>query len=212
MAALDLQEQEQVETLKAWWKDNGKWVLLTLAIILGGYGGMQGWQAYKTNQALAASTLFFDLAKQVESGDPKRVNDAATAVVNSYGGSAYAPRANLLAAQINLQVGDPARAKTQLQWVLKNASEDGLKNVARLNLAAILLDEKSFAEAQELLEAPHPDSYDNLYADLKGDVLIAQGKKEEARAAYQKALDKTDSKSRYSALIRMKLDALGGKK
>ncbi len=212
MAALDLQEQEQVETLKAWWKDNGKWVLLTLAIVLGGYAGMQGWQAYKTNQALAASSLFFDMAKQVESGDPKRINDAAMAVVSSHGGSAYAPRAYLLASQINLQLGDPSRAKTQLQWVIKNASEEGLKSVARLNLVALLLDEKNFAEAQDLLEAPHPDSYDNLYADLKGDVLSAQGKKEEARAAYQNALEKTDSKSQYSALIRMKLDALGGKK
>lgn len=211
MAALDLQEQEQVETLKAWWKDNGKWLLLVLAIALGGYGGMQGWQAYKTNQALAASSLFFDLTKQVESGDPKRINDAATAVVSNYGGSAYAPRAYLLASQINLQLGDSARAKTQLQWVVKNASEDGLKNVARLNLVAMLLDEKNFAEAQELLDAPHPDSYDNLYADLKGDMLSAQGKKEEARAAYQKALEKTDSKSQYSALIRLKLETLGGK-
>lgn len=212
MAALDLQEQEQVETLKAWWKDNGKWLLLVLAIALGGYGGMQGWQAYKTNQALAASSLFFDLTKQVESGDPKRINDAATAVVSSYGGSAYAPRAYLLASQINLQLGDPARAKIQLQWVLKNASEEGLKNVARLNLATMLLDEKNFSEAQELLDAPHPDSYDNLYADLKGDMLSAQEKKEEARVAYQKALEKTDSKSQYSALIRLKLEALGGRK
>lgn len=212
MAALDLQEQEQVETFKAWWKENGRYVLLTLALVLGGFAAMKGWQSYKSNQALAASTLFSDLTMQVESGDPKRINDAADAVIKNYGASAYAPRASLLAAQVNIQVRDLARAKTQLQWVIKNAGEEGLKNVARLNLAGVLLDEKNYAEAQELLEAQHPESFDGLYADLKGDVLNAQGKKEEARTAYQKALEKTDPKNMYSGLIRMKLEALGGKK
>ncbi|MBI4937010.1 MAG: tetratricopeptide repeat protein [Nitrosomonadales bacterium] len=212
MAALDLEEQEQVETLKAWWKENGKWVLLALVLVLGSVAATQGWKSYQSNQAAAASTLFTDLTKQIESGDPKRINDAAAAVVSNYSSSAYASRAYLLAAQVNIQIGDLALAKTQLQWVTKNAREDGLKNVARLNLAGVLLDEKSYAEALDLIEAPHPDSFDGLYADLKGDVLSAQGKKEEARAAYQKALEKTDAKNNYVSLIRMKLDALGGKK
>ncbi|MBI5658293.1 MAG: tetratricopeptide repeat protein [Nitrosomonadales bacterium] len=212
MAALDLEEQEQVETLKAWWKENGKWLLLALALILGGYAAIQGWRSYQSNQALAASTLFHELTRQIESGDPRRINDAADAVTANYGGSAYAPRALLLAAQVNIQTGDPARARTQLQWVIKHADEEGLKNVARLNLAGVLLDEKNFAGAQELIEAPHPESFDGLYADLKGDVLSAQGKKEEARAAYRKALEKTDVKNTYHSLIRMKLEALGDKK
>ena len=212
MATLDLQEQEQVEALKAWWKDNGKMVMLTLILVMGGIAAMQGWKSWKANQALAASTLFAELTKQIASGDPKRINDAAAAVVDNYGSSAYAPRASLLAAQVNMQARDAARAKTQLQWVIKHASEEGLKNVARINLATVLLDEKSYAEAQELLEAPHPDSFAGVYADLKGDVLGAQGKKEEARAAYQLALDKTDAKSSYRSLIQMKLDALGGNK
>lgn len=212
MATLDLQEQEQVEALKAWWKDNGKTVLLTIALVAAGVAAIQGWKSYKANQTLGASTLFSELTKQVASGDPKRINDAAAAVMDNYGGSAYAPRASLLAAQVNSHTGDLARARTQLQWVIKHASEEGLKNVARLNLASVLLDEKDYAAAQDLLETPHPDSFAGLYADLKGDVLGAQGKKEGARAAYQLALDKTDAKSSYRNLIQMKLDALGGKK
>ena len=212
MAALDLEEQEQVETLKAWWKENGRYVLLALALMLGGFAAIQGWKSHQSNQALGASELFQEFTRQIESGDAKRVNDAADAVIAGYGSSAYAPRASLLAAQVNIQTGDLARAKTRLQWTIKNAGEEGLKNVARLNLAGVLLDEKNYAEAQDLLEAQHPDSFDGLYADLKGDVLSAQGKKEEARAAYQKALDKTDAKNNYSSLIRMKLEALGGKK
>ncbi len=210
MSTLDLQEQEQVDAFKAWWKDNAKSLLLTLAIILGGFATMQGWQAYKSNQSIEAATLFAELGKQVGSGDPKRVNDAAAAVIDSYGSSAYAPRASLLAAQVNLQVKDAARAKTQLQWVIKHTDEEGLKNVARLNLASLLLDQKSYDEALALLDTAHPESFDGLYADLKGDVLNAQGKTKEARAAYQLGLGKADAKSAYRNLIQMKLDSIGG--
>ncbi len=210
MATLDLQEQEQVDAFKAWWKENGKWLLMTLALALGGFAAMQGWKSYKSNQELAAATLFSELANQVGSGDPKRINDAAAAVIENYGSSAYAPRASLLAAQVNIQVKDAARAKTQLQWVIKHAGEEGLKNVARLNLASVLLDEKSYDEALALLDTAHPESFDGVYADLKGDVLNAQGKAEAARAAYQQALGKIDANGSYQGLVRMKLDSIGG--
>jgi len=212
MATLDLHEQEQVDAFKAWWKDNGKWLLLVLVLVLGGFAAMKGWHFYKDKQASEAATLFAELNKQVNSNDPKRINDAAQAVIDQYGSSAYAPRAALLAAQANIQAKDAARAKTQLQWVIDHAGEAALKDVARLKLASLLLDEKSYAEALALLDATHPDSFTGLYADLKGDVLNAQGKSEEARAAYQQAFEKSDEKSPYRALIQMKLDALGGAK
>lgn len=212
MAALDLQEQEQVDAFKAWWKDNSKGMLWVLVLALGGFAVMQGWQSYKANQSLGAAMLFAELSKQVDSKDPKRINDAAAAVVDNYGSSAYAQRAALLSAMTSIQAKDVARAKTQLQWVIDHAGEEGLKNVARLNLASVLLDEKNYAEALKLLDARHPDSFAGLYADLKGDVLGAQGKPEEARAAYQQALEKIDAKGAYHNLVQMKLDMLGGKK
>lgn len=210
MAALDLQEQEQLEALKAWWKENGNRLLGAVLIVVVAMGGWRGWQYYQHKQSNEAATLFAEFVKQLESNDAKRVNDAAAMVMEKYASSGYAPRAALWAAQVNEQGGDAARAKTQLQWVIDHAGEDGLKDVARLRLAAVLLDEKKYDEAMKLLEAKHPTSFDGLYADLRGDILSAQGKREEARSAYKLAYEKTDAKNMYRNLIEMKLDALGG--
>lgn len=209
MAALDLQEQEQLDTLKAWWKENGNRLLGVLLIIVIAMGGWRGWQYYQNKQSSEAATLYAGFLQQLESNDAKRVNDAAAAVMDKYAASGYAPRAALLAAQVNEQGKEAARAKAQLQWVIDHAAEDGLKDVARLRLAAVLLDEKNYADAMKQLEAKHPASFDGLYADLKGDVLSAQGKTDEARSAYKLAYEKTDAKSMYRNLIQIKMDALG---
>lgn len=212
MSTLDLHEQEQVEALKGWWKQNGKWVVGAVVIALLGYAGMQFWKSHQTQQAGEASKLYAEVEKQTLSNDPKRVNDAVAALVDKFGSSAYAPRAQLLAVQANMQAKDVARAKTQLQWVIEHARETGLQDTARLKLASILLDEKSYDEALKHLNAAHPEAFTGLYADLKGDVLSAQGKTEEARVAYKLALDKIEAKSMYRNLVQLKLDGLGDAK
>jgi predicted negative regulator of RcsB-dependent stress response len=212
MATLDLQEQEQLDALKAWWNDNRNQILGALLIVVVVMGGWRGWQYYQNKQSYEAATLYQQFIEQLASNDTKRINDAATAVTDKFGSTAYAARAELLAAQVNEQTNDPARAKTQLQWVIDNAREDTLKDVARLRLAAVLLDEKKYADALTLLEAKHPDSFDGLFADLKGDVFSAQGKIDEARSAYKLAYEKMDAQSIYRSLIQMKLDALGSAK
>jgi predicted negative regulator of RcsB-dependent stress response len=212
MAALDLQEQEQLDALKAWWKDNANTLIGVLLVVALAAAGWRGWQYYQKTQAAEAATLYAGFVKQVESGDGKRVNDAAAEVMERYPRTAYAPRAALVAAQVNEQSGDAARASTQLQWVQEHTGESGLKSVATLRLAAILLDEKKYDEALKQLEAKHPAAFDALYADLRGDVLNAAGKRDEARSAYTLAYDKTPESSQYRNLIQMKMDALGVKK
>jgi len=212
MATLDLHEQEQVDALKSWWKENGRWVMIALILALGSFVAVRGWQSWQGSKAQQAATLYTDVIQQLGSNDPKRIDDAAQAVVDKFGSTAYAPRAQLLAAESSIKAKDNAKAAVQLQWVIDHASEDGLQNVARLKLASLLLDEKKYDAALKQLDAKHPPSFDGLYADLKGDVLLAQGKKEAARSTYQLAYDKIDEKNSYRNLVRMKLDALGGAK
>jgi predicted negative regulator of RcsB-dependent stress response len=211
MAALDLQEQEQVDALKHWWKDNGKKLTAALTVALLGFAGFKGWQYYQNKQSADASRLYGEVLKQLASGDAKRVSDAAAAVAEKYGSTAYASRAQLLAAQVNETVGsDLARAQSQLEWIVAHAGEESLQSVARLHLGALLLDQKNYAAALEQANAKHAASFDGLFADLKGDILNAQGKTAEAKAAYKLAFDKTDANNMYRNLIQIKLDALGG--
>ena len=212
MAVLDSQEQEQLEAFMTWWRENRSQILGGLLIVVVAVGGWRGWQYYQRQQAVEAATLYQQLIQQLASNDAKRINDAAAAVMDKYSTTAYAARAALLAAQVNEQGSDKTRAKAQLQWVIDHAGEDALKSVARLRLAAVLLDEKNYADALKLLETKHPDSFDGLYADLRGDVLSAQGKIDEARSSYKLAYEKIDAQSMYRNLIQMKLDALGAAK
>jgi predicted negative regulator of RcsB-dependent stress response len=209
MSMIDLQEQEQLDALKTWWKDNRKWMFTTLAIVLAVSAALYSWNKYQEKQAVEAATLYAEVLKQVATNDPKRINDSVAALVEKYSNTAYAPRAQLLAVQANMQVKDFSLAKTQLEWVISRASESGLQDTARLKLSTILLDEKKYDEAMKLLDATHADAFVGLYADLKGDVLAAQGKTEDARTAYKLAFEKMDSKSAYRNLIQLKLDGLG---
>lgn len=212
MAALDFQEQEQLDTLRAWWKDNGTFLLGVVLVLVVAIGGWRGWQSYHSKQKTEAATMFEQFEAQLASNDAKRVNDAAAVVMDKYASTPYASRAALIAARVNQQDKNPLGAKTHLQWVIEHASEDGLKNVASLRMAAILLDEKDYSGALKSLGNNPSAEFDAMYADMKGDVLNAQGKFSEARVAYQQAYNKLNVKSAYRNLVQMKLDALGGVK
>ncbi|HSS46029.1 MAG TPA: tetratricopeptide repeat protein [Burkholderiales bacterium] len=207
----DLQEQEQLDELKAWWKENGRRVITIVVVFALGAAAVQGWRHYQQTQARQAAALYGTLEELLPGKDAKKIQEMAGAIVEKFPSTAYATRAALIAAKTNYDSGDVKSAKAQLQWVIDHASEDELRDMARLRLGGALLDEKNYAEALSLLEAKHSPAYDPLFYDLKGDILVAQGKTAEARDAYQTALDKSDKKSNYRSLIQVKLDALGGK-
>lgn len=208
--AYDLEEQEQIDAIKAWWKQHGNTVLLSITVFVAIVAGIQGWRYYQNKQTVQAAGLYEMLQGAADSHDANKVRAVAGQLIEQYPRTAYATRAALMAAKSNYDSGDAKSAKAQLQWVLEHAGSDEVRDAARLRLAGVLLDENNHAEALKLLEAKHGAAFDGLYADLKGDVLLASGKSTEALASYQMALAKIDPTSAYRGLVQMKLDGLGG--
>lgn len=207
--AYDLEEQEQIAALKSWWKEYGNLVTMALAAAAISLAGFQGWRYYRHSQSISAVTLYEQLDQAERAGDHKKVRDIAGEITGKYGSTAYGVYAALAAARASFEAGDLAAAKIQLQWVIDGAKESEVRDLARLRLAGVLLDEKNFAEALKLMDVKPVDSMSGLYADLKGDILFTQGRRDEARAAYQLALDKSEAGSSYRSAIQLKLDSLG---
>ena len=207
--AYDHEEQEQLDELKAWWNEHGNTVLLAIALVALVIAAFQGWRYYQRTQDLSAATLFAQLEQAEGAGDHKKLRDIAGQIVARYASTPYAKYAALGAARASFDMNDLAGTKSQLAWVIDNAREDEVRDIARLRLAGVLLDEKNYAEALKQLEKKPVDAMAGLYSDMKGDVLAAQGKKAEAREAYQFALDRSGAGTPYRALVQIKLDALG---
>lgn len=208
--AYDLEEQEQIDVIKTWWKQNGNTVLLGVAVFVAIVAGIQGWRYYQHQQTTQAAGLYEAFQGAVEKHDVKNVRGIAGQLMEQYPRSAYASRAAFIAARSNYESGDGKSAKAQFQWVMEHAKSDEIKDAARLQMAGVLLDEKNHEEALKLLDSKHGAGFDGLYADLRGDVLLASGKSDEARAAYQQALEKMDPSGGYRGLVQLKLDGLGG--
>ena len=207
--ALDHQEQEQLDALKQWWKQHGKLVILFIVAFAVGLSAFHGWRYYRHSQATAAATLYAELEQADREDDGKKVRAMAGRIVEQYASTAYSVLASLVAARYAFVAGDLADAKARLQWVVEHARDEEIRDVARLRLAGVLLDEKKFSEALSLVESKPVEGMASLYADMKGDILVAQGKVAEARSAYQLALDKSERNSSYRATVQLKLDALG---
>ena len=206
----DLEEQEQIDALKAWWKENGRLVIVVAIAACLAAGGTAGWRWYHRTQAEQAGQIYSSLEKAVRANDLKQVREFSRQLMKKYGSSVYGPMAALVAAKANYEAGDASSAQTELQWAVDNARDDDLEATARLRLAGMLLDQKKYEDALKLLEAKHPDSFDGLFADLTGDIQAAQGKPGAAKIAYQHALEKLPG-GNYRDIVQVKLDALGGK-
>jgi predicted negative regulator of RcsB-dependent stress response len=207
--AYDLEEQEQIAALKSWWKEYGLLVMTCVVAAALSFAGFNGWRYYRHSQALGAVTLYEQLDQAERTADHKKVRDIAGQITGKYGSTAYGAYAALSAANASFLMGDLAGARVHLQWVIDNAREDEVRDVARLRLAGVLLDEKQPDEALKLLDKKPVESMAGLYADLRGDILLAQSKRAEARTAYQAALDKSEAGSAYRSIVQMKLDSLG---
>jgi predicted negative regulator of RcsB-dependent stress response len=206
---LDLEEQEQLDQLKAFWKQYGNLITWTVTLALAAFAAWQGWNRWQESQAVQAAAVFDELEKAAQAGDPDRAAGIFKDLRERYGRTAYAGQGGLLTAKVQVEKAKPADAQATLAWVADNAGEAEYRTIARLRLAGLLIDAKKYDEALKQLDGAGGKEFEALVADRRGDVLLAQGKTEEAKAAYQQAYQAMDEKVGYRRLVEAKLTSLG---
>ncbi|MEP7299884.1 MAG: tetratricopeptide repeat protein [Burkholderiales bacterium] len=210
---LDLEEQEQLDQLKAFWKKYGNVVTWLLVAALGSYAAWNGWNWYQRDQASKAGSMYDQLDKAVQAGDVDQATRVFADMKGRFAGTAFTEQGGLMAAKLQFEKGKPDEALATLGWVEANATEAEYQTIARLRAAGVLLDQKKYDEALKRLDAvvlkDGASEFGALVADRRGDVLMAQGKTDEAKAAYTKAWTAMDAKVEYRRLVEAKLTAMG---
>lgn len=208
--AYDHEEQEQIATLKAWWDRYGHWVTWLVTATLLAYASWTGWNYWQRSQSAKAAVLYEELIKAVESNDAAKRTRASADLKDKFNSTAYAQMGALVAARAAFDAADLKSAKAELLWVAENGKNEEFKAIARIRLAGVLLDEKAYDEGLKTLAGDFPDQFAALVADRQGDLYVGLNKLDDARAAYQTALEKTEVKNPARSLIQLKLDAVGG--
>jgi predicted negative regulator of RcsB-dependent stress response len=210
---LDLQEQEQVDQLKAFWQQYGNLITWTLILALGGFAAWNGWNWWQRDQGTKASSMFDELERAAQANDAERTARVFADLKERFPRTAHAQQGALLAAKVQAEKGQTDAALASLAWASDNAGEDEIRNIARLRAAGLLIEKKQYDTALAQLDAAasgkNAKEFEALVADRRGDVLLAQGKNDEARKAFELAYSSMDAKIEYRRLIDAKLTALG---
>jgi predicted negative regulator of RcsB-dependent stress response len=206
---LDLEEQEQLDELKHFWKQYGDLITWGLIVIFGAFGAWNGYNYWQRDQAAKAAMMYDEVERAAQSGDTSRLDRAMSDMKERFAGTAFAQQAGLLAARTYYDKGNLDAAKVSLGWVAGKSADEGYQAIAKLRLAGLLLEAKAYDEALQQLSGTFPKDFVALAADRRGDVLAAQGKKSEARAEYEKAWKGMDERTEYRRLVEVKLNALG---
>ena len=206
---LDLEEQEQLAELKHFWARYGNLITWVLIAVFGTVAAWNGYQYWQGRQSSQASVMYDEVDKAVLSGDMARIERSFADMKDRFGGTVYAEQAGLLAAKTFYEKGNVDAAKAALTWVTDKATDEGYKSIAKLRLAGVLIETKSYDDALKLLSGTFPKDFASLASDRRGDILLLQGKKAEAKAEYEKAYKGLDERTEYRRLVEVKLNALG---
>ena len=207
---LDLEEQEQLDQLKAFWKQYGNLITWVLILLLGGYAAWNGWGMYQRDQGSKAGSLYDELDRAAQAGDSERATRIFADMKERYPRATFTTQAGLVAARVAAEKGQYDAASASLGWVAEKASDDEYRAIARLRLAGLLLDTKKYEEALKQVDAvTGGPEFIALANDRRGDILLAQGKGAEAQAAYLKAWTAMDPKLDYRRVVEAKLNLLG---
>lgn len=203
-------EQEELEKLKAWWKNYGGALILGVVLGLGLLFGNKYWNQYQETRREAASDLYADMLQQAREAKIDAARASAMRLTQDYASTPYAGMAALMLARLSFDGGDTAAARTHLQWAVDNARDSAVAHTARLRLGRVLLDAREYDAALAHAQASNPAGFESEYAELRGDIYAAQGKVAEARDAYATALKQLSADAPHRRALQMKLDDIGG--
>ena len=206
---LDLEEQEQLDQLKHFWKQYGNLITWALIVVLGSVAAWNGYNMWQRNQSVQAAAMYDEVEKVVRGGDLQKAERAFVDMRDRFSKAVYTQQAGLLVAKMAYEAGKMDSAKSTLSWLSDNAADKGYASVARLRLSAVLIEGKAYDEALKLLESGIAEEFAALADDRKGDIFTLKGKKAEAKAEYQKAYKAFDEQTEYRRLVSVKLNALG---
>lgn len=209
MAHLDLEEQEQLDQFKHFWKQYGNLITWALTVVLAAYAGWNGWQYWQNRQAQQASALFDEVERAVAGTDAAKLDRVLSDMKERFGSTTHAQQAALLVARTHAEAGRLDAARAALSWVVDKSSDEGYRAIARLRLAGVLLESKQPEQALAQLDASFPPQFAALAADRRGDIYLAQGKRPQAAEQYQKAYQGLDAGNEYRRLVDVKLASLG---
>ena len=206
---LDLQEQEQLDELKAFWNQYGNLITWTLVIVLSGFAAWNGWNYWQRDQGAKAGAMFDELDRAVQAGDAAQAGRVFNDLKDRYGRTTYAAQAGLLAAKLQAEKDQPDAAMASLGWVAEHAGDEGYQALAHLRMAALLLDKKAYDDALKQVDAVKAAEFAPLADDRRGDILLAQGKRDEAVKALQAAWKAMSEQTDYRRIVEAKLTSLG---
>jgi predicted negative regulator of RcsB-dependent stress response len=206
---LDLEEQEQLDELKHFWKQYGDLITWVLIAVFGAVAAWNGYQYWQRQQAVQAASMYDEVERAVKSGDAARLDRSLADMKDRFGSTVYAQQAGLMVAKAQHDKGNIDAAKAALTWVASNAADEGYQAIAKLRLSGLLLETKAYEDAFKLVAGSFSKDFAPLAADRRGDILMAQDKKSEAKAEYEKAYKGLDERAEYRRLVEVKLNALG---
>jgi predicted negative regulator of RcsB-dependent stress response len=206
---LDLEEQEQLDQLKHFWNQYGNLLSGLLILVLAAVAAWNGYHYWQRSQATQSAAMFDEMSKSVAAGDMAMAQRTFSDMKERYASATYTLQAALALARQASDQGQNDTAKSALQWVADKSTDEAYVSIARLRLANLYFDAKDYSQALGLLDGVKDDAFAALVADRKGDIFVAQEKRNEAKAAYLAAYQKLDARAQYRRVVQVKLNALG---
>lgn len=206
---LDLEEQEQLDQLKHFWKQYGNAVSWVLIVVLGAFAAWNGYQWWTKRQMEQASAMYEEVDRVISAGDMPAAEKAFADMKQRFPSTVYTQQAGLTLAKVAYLSGKPDLAQATLTAVATSGADEGLAALAKIRQAGLMIETKNFEAATKLLGEKFPAEFAGLVSDKKADALLVQGKKDEAITLYKDAIKQFSERDQYRRLVEVKLTALG---